>query len=75
MPTDNKHVIPKIVKIIVRKLRRYEVANISFSLGALFFASRFALATTGQVASLVAILVVLYVVVGGFNCVMWACKQ
>jgi hypothetical protein len=55
-----------------RKLRRYEATNLLFEIVALFFTLKFvAHAQNESLASLLLLAVVLL----GFLCVTWACKQ
>ena len=55
-----------------KKLRRYELTNLSWSVIALFFTVRFALHQSGQLYPSILLGVV---VVATLGCVMWACKQ
>jgi len=62
-----------IAKLIPwNKLRRYEIANLAFEFAALYFAVDWAKHTSNQVLG---IFVILFVVLMGFCCVAWACKQ
>jgi hypothetical protein len=63
----------EIVKIFPwHKLRRYELTNLAFELIALYFTVKFAVHMHGEYE---AALLLGAVVLLGFMCLIWACKQ
>jgi hypothetical protein len=71
MPTNNGW--SKLLKVIpFGKLRRYEVANLTFDVIALYFTARF---TVHQSSPMACMLLWAGVIALGFVCILWACKQ
>ena len=62
-----------LLKVLpLHKLRRLEVANLSFETIALFFTVKFAAQRSNEPGAAILLLVVVGV---GLFCIMWACKQ
>jgi hypothetical protein len=62
----------EVAKAIPKKLRRYEVANLSYEVAALYFAIKYAQAAGN---TLFPFIIIAFVIALGFLCVLWACKQ
>jgi len=71
MPSDKGWL--ELLKLIpLHKLRRYEVTNLLFEFGALFFTARFC---SHHPYPALCMLLIAFVLFMGFLCVRWACSQ